>query len=57
MRKEYKVRITETLSRTVTVKAESSEDAYKIVKQKYDKSVIILDSGDYVETEIDVLIR
>ncbi|MHC1722920.1 MAG: DpnD/PcfM family protein [Aminipila sp.] len=57
MRKEYKVGITETLLRAVTVKAESSEDAYKIVKQKYDKSVIVLDSGDYVETEIDVLIR
>ncbi|MBE6034568.1 MAG: protein dpnD [Clostridiales bacterium] len=57
MRKEYKVRITETLSKTVTVKAENSEDAYKIVKQKYDKSVLVLDSGDYVETEIDVLIK
>lgn len=50
--KYYLVTIEETLSRTVKVKAESLEDAERKVESSYRDCDIILDSEDYVDTEI-----
>lgn len=43
---EYKVTITETLTRTITVTASDKIYASKIVKDKYFDDEIILDKGD-----------
>jgi len=43
--------IQETLARTVQVEADSREDAEDAVRKSYRNCDIVLDSGDYVETE------
>lgn len=50
----YHVEVKETLARIVTVTAESPEDAVREVSQAYWDEKIVLDSGDYVDTEMDV---
>lgn len=52
--KKYRIEITETLSRTIEVEAESEEVAVKKVRQMYRNGDIILDASDYIETEISV---
>ncbi|MCW6660008.1 DpnD/PcfM family protein [Aerococcaceae bacterium NML191292] len=52
---QYKVEITETLSRVVEVNANSSDEAINIVRQLYEEREIVLDSSDYLETEIDLM--
>ncbi len=49
--KEYKVRVTETLVRVVTIKADSFDDADTIVRDMYDMSEIVLDEGDFLDVE------
>jgi hypothetical protein len=51
---KYRVKIVETLSRTVEIVAESKEVAVEKVRQMYQNCEIILDASDYVETEISV---
>ena len=51
---KYRVEITETLSRTIEMEAESVYAAVEKVRQMYQNCEIILDSSDYVETEISV---
>lgn len=41
--KEFEVTVTETLQRTVTVEADSKDDATQMVKDMYRDSEIILD--------------
>ena len=51
---KYRVEITETLSRTIEMEAESVYAAVEKVRQMYQNCEIILDTSDYVETEISV---
>lgn len=50
--KEFKIEIIETLSRIVTVKANTIEDAVREVSKQYDSSEIQLDDRDYKGYEI-----
>lgn len=45
--KKFNVKVVETLSKVVEVKAETIEEAEKIVTNMYDNEEIVLDSGDY----------
>jgi hypothetical protein len=47
----YEVTIRETLSRTITVDANSKMQALDIVKDKYNRSEIVLDCDDYNKTD------
>lgn len=47
----YEISIEETLSKSVTVEADSLDDAYDVVKMMYRNGDIILDSEDYCCTE------
>ena len=49
--KEFEVTVTETLQRTVTVEADSKDDAIQMVEDMYRDSEIILDSEDYTGVE------
>ena len=49
--KEYDIKITETLERTVTVKAESVDDAKAQVEEEWGKSMHVLDSEDFTGVE------
>ena len=51
---EFLVEITETLSRTYTVKAESKEKALEIIRNAVNKSEIILDADDFVSRNIEI---
>lgn len=51
--KYYLVRIKETLSRTVKVKANSLEDAESTVRIAYNNCDIVLDADDFNSSEID----
>ena len=51
---KYVVAVTEELRRELEVEAESKEQAYEIVKRKYNNEEIVLDDSDYSGTEIDV---
>lgn len=48
----YEVTITETLTRTVLVQAENSNEAKDIVQAMYDREEIVLAAGDHSDTEI-----
>lgn len=50
--KTYYFSVTETLRKTVKVKAENEEQAYKKVKDACCDSKIILDAEDFVDREI-----
>lgn len=49
----YQVEVKETLARIVTVTTETPEDAVQEVSQAYREERLVLDSGDYVDTEIE----
>ena len=49
--KEYDIKIIETLERTVTVKAESVDDAKAQVEEEWGKSLHVLDSEDFAGVE------
>ena len=51
---KYVVAVTEELRRELEIEAESKEQAYEIVKRKYNNEEIVLDGSDYSGTEIDV---
>lgn len=48
----WDVTITETLTRTVSVEAESIEAAEVLVKAMYDRCEVVLGAEDYSDTEI-----
>ena len=50
----YKVTVTETLQRTITVNAEDELDAVQKVQDMYNNEEIVLDSEDHINTDIDV---
>lgn len=47
--KEYEVTITETLQKTVSIEAESSEEAERLIEDMWKDSEIILDSDDFYD--------
>lgn len=52
---EYTIRVTETLSRLVTVDTLNADDAIDVVQQQYSDEEIVLDETDYdgVKFEVD----
>ena len=55
MNKEFEIEIKEELSRTITINAESIQEAVKKVKEQYDKEEIILDESDLKAVEIEAM--
>lgn len=53
--KTYKVKVVETLARTVTVKAESEDDAHEKVERMYYDEKVVLDYSDHINTDFVVL--
>lgn len=53
--KTYEIEITETLSRIIKIQAESSNEAWKKIKQMYKEEEIVLDSSDFVDTDIKLI--
>jgi hypothetical protein len=51
--KEYKIEITETLSKIVEVYASSEEMAMRIVKDRYMDEELTLDYADFVGVEFN----
>lgn len=52
--KNYRIEVTEVLSRIVETKAESETEAIEAVRRMYGRCDIVLNDSDYVRTEIDV---
>lgn len=52
MMKKFKIEIQEFLSRIIKVEALNAEEAVSKVRAMYRKEEIVLDSEDYVTTEI-----
>ena len=52
---KYRIEVTEVLSRIVEIEAENEDDAVEIVRQMYRNCDLVLDTSDYVETEISVI--
>jgi len=50
--KTFEFEIQELLSRIIEVEANTEDEAYRKVKEMYKKEEIVLDSSDFVETEI-----
>lgn len=50
--KTFKYEIQETLSRIIEVEAQTEDEAYLIIKEMYSNEEIVLDSSDYIDTEI-----
>lgn len=51
--KEFDIEVSELLSRTVKVKADTLGDAINQVMDKYKKGEIVLDAGDFVGKTIE----
>ena len=54
-KKTYKVEVTETLQRTVTVIASSEEEAIGLVKEQYRNEDIVLDYRDFVGNDFGIV--
>lgn len=52
--KRYYVSVTETLNKIVSVDAKSEKDALEQVQTAYNDSVIVLDSSNFVNEEIEL---
>ncbi len=53
--KSFKVEITETLRRTVTVEAHDYDDAIKKVRNAWRRSKYVLDADDFLEAGFEVV--
>ena len=53
MMNNYKIEIQEYLTRVIEIEAPSSEEAIDKAREMYRAEEIVLDSGDYVGTEIE----
>lgn len=51
---KYKIEIKETLSKVVEIEAVDEGEALRKIEEQYRNGEIVLDSGDYVDTEIEV---
>lgn len=50
----FKIEIQEFLSRIIEIEAETKDEAVSKVRELYRKEEIVLDSNDYVSTEIEI---
>jgi len=50
----FKIEIQELLSRIIEMEAETKDEAVSKVRELYRKEEIVLDSDDYVSTEIEI---
>lgn len=48
---DYEIEISESLSRIVTCKAHSREEAMALIQQQYRNSEIVLDADDFTSVE------
>lgn len=51
---KYKIEIKETLSKVVEIEAVDESEALRKIQEQYKNGEIVLDSGDYVDTQIEV---
>lgn len=49
----FKIEIQEFLSRIIEIEAKNIDEAISTVKQMYQNEEIVLDSGDFVSTDIE----
>ena len=49
-----KIEIIETLSRIIEIDDVSEKDALKLIKKKYSREEIVLDSNDFVDVKIKI---
>jgi len=54
--KDYQIQITETLQKTLIIKANDAIEAKKIAESLYKEEKVVLDSNDYIETQIHPLV-
>ena len=52
--KKYTVEITETLTRLVSIEAENTDEAERLVREKYKSCEIVLDANDFVGYETHI---
>jgi len=52
---EYKIEIKETLSRIVTILADSADDALIDIEEQYRKEGIVLDAADFQDVGFEVI--
>lgn len=50
--KKFKIEITETLQRIIDIEANSLDDAVIEISEQYRNEKIVLDSSDYIKTDI-----
>ena len=48
---KYTIEITETLQRQIEIKANSHDEALKIIKEKYKNEEIVLTADDFIDVE------
>lgn len=53
--KKFTVEITETLQRQIEVEAADKNEAISKVREKYYNEEVVLDSGDYIDTEFNII--
>lgn len=53
--KNYKVQITEYLTKIINIEAETEEEAYDKAKELYNNEEVILDYNDITQTEIEII--
>ena len=53
MKSLYKICITETLARTISVLADNSCEALEKVEKMYDDEDIVLDADDFIQVNFD----
>ena len=53
---KFKVEVKEILARVVEVEAPDKDEAVAKIQDQYDNQEIVLDSGDYIETNIDIFV-
>ena len=51
--REYNIEVEEVLQRTVTVEAESIEEALRIVRERYDSEEIVLNAEDLKDVKFN----
>ncbi len=53
--KIFNIEITETLQKTISVEANSEEEALRIIRKKYSDEEIVLDESDLITTHFNII--
>lgn len=53
--KEFEIEITETLQKTVKIRAESRKEAEAIAQEKWNRCEIVLDSENFIEADFSTI--